>query len=184
MLTFLSCSRSSPLITLLAAVLHANGESLVDLGLLSAATSVGTFAGAAVRGQGDGAAGDPTLVYARLGIVGAVALAVFACFRSGRASMVPLARRRPAVRPRDRLEREPRRGDRRTPRIRGGCRRSRRWCSRSAPPSPRSGRGRCSTAYGVHGLLVAAAVLGAISLACAICFRAGSAAPRLSRAPF
>ena len=89
-LTFLLLLAVSPLISLLAAVLHANGRSLVDLGLLSAATSLGTFAGAAYAGRAR-PHGDASALYARLGLVGAIALASFALLPVGFASAVPLA---------------------------------------------------------------------------------------------
>jgi MFS family permease len=89
-LTFAFVLATSPLFTLLAAVVHAHGDSLADLGLLAAATSLGTFTGAAYAGsrrQSDGA----TMRYARQGIYGAVALAIFALVPLGWWSLVPLA---------------------------------------------------------------------------------------------
>jgi len=89
-LTFAFVLATSPVFTLLAAVVHAQGRTLVDLGLLAAATSVGTFAGAAYAGLRR-PGGDGTLRYAQLGVVGAVALGVFAVVPVGWASTVPLA---------------------------------------------------------------------------------------------
>ena len=57
-----------PLFTLLAALVHAQGRTLVDLGLLAAATSLGTFLGAAYAGLRR-AAGHETLRYAQLGLI-------------------------------------------------------------------------------------------------------------------
>jgi MFS family permease len=88
-LTFTFVLATSPLFTLLAAVVHEEGRTLVDLGLLAAATSLGTFLGAATAGlrrAGD----DVTLRYAKLGLLGAAALAVFACVPVGWMSLVPL----------------------------------------------------------------------------------------------
>ena len=90
LLTFVLMLATSPLITLLAAVVHARGESLIDLGLLSAATSLGTFAGAAYAGARR-PPDDPSGRYARLGLLAAFALALFAMLPLGVESMAPLA---------------------------------------------------------------------------------------------
>jgi predicted MFS family arabinose efflux permease len=89
-LTFMFVLATSPLFTLLAAVVHAQGKSLVDLGLLAASTSLGTFGGAAYAGLRQ-RSGDAALRYARQGVIGAVALAVFAVAPIGWASLAPLA---------------------------------------------------------------------------------------------
>jgi MFS family permease len=89
-LTFAFVLATSPLFTLLAAVVHAQGRTLVDLGVLAAATSLGTFGGAAYAGIRN-AAGHEPLRYAQLGFVGAGALAVFAVVPVGVASLAPLA---------------------------------------------------------------------------------------------
>jgi hypothetical protein len=81
---------TSPLFTLLAAVVHEQGRTLVDLGVLAAATSLGTFVGAAYAGLRR-AAGHEPLRYAQLGVLGAAALAVFAVVPIGVASLAPLA---------------------------------------------------------------------------------------------
>jgi hypothetical protein len=73
----------------LAAVVHAQGRTLVDRGVLAAATSFGTFLGAAYAGMRRAAAHEP-LRYAQLGIVGAAALAAFAVVPVGPASLAPL----------------------------------------------------------------------------------------------
>jgi len=88
-LTFLFVLAASPLFTLLAAVVHAQGRSLVDLGVLAAATSLGTFAGAAYAGLRR-ERGSATLHYAQLGVLGAAALALFAVVPIGWASLGPL----------------------------------------------------------------------------------------------
>jgi MFS family permease len=89
-LTFTFVLATSPLFTLLAAVVHAQGRTLVDLGLLAAATSLGTFLGAATAGLRPAGA-DVTLRYAKLGLLGAAALAVFAYVPVGWMSLAPLA---------------------------------------------------------------------------------------------
>ena len=89
-LTFTFVLASSPLFTLLAAVVHEQGRTLVDLGLLAAATSLGTFLGAAYAGMRRAGA-DGTLRYAQLGMLGAVALGVFAVVPVGWWSLAPLA---------------------------------------------------------------------------------------------
>ena len=88
-LTFAFLFATSPLITLLAAVVHAQGKSLVDLGILGAATSLGTFGGAAYAGA-HLEAGAATFRYAWQGVAGACALAVFALAPVGWASLAPL----------------------------------------------------------------------------------------------
>jgi MFS family permease len=89
-LTLLLTLATSPVITLLAAVVHEQGESLVDLGLLSAAATVGTFAGAAYAGASRPKL-DPGELYAWLGVFAALALAAFALLPVGYVSMAPLA---------------------------------------------------------------------------------------------
>jgi MFS family permease len=89
-LTFVFVLATSPLFTLLAAVVHEEGRTLVDLGVLAAATSLGTFAGAAYAGLRRAAGHEPRH-YAQLGLVGAAALAVFALVPVGWESLAPLA---------------------------------------------------------------------------------------------
>lgn len=89
-LTFGFVLATSPVFTLLAAVVHAQGRSLVDLGLLAAATSSGTFLGAAYAGMRPVGA-DETRRYALFGVAGAGALALFALAPLGRLSLAPLA---------------------------------------------------------------------------------------------
>jgi MFS family permease len=88
-LTFLFVLGTSPLFSLLAAVVHAEGRSLVDLGVLAAATSLGTFLGAGYAGARP-PGGDVPLRYAQLGLVGAAALAAFALEPVSRLALVPL----------------------------------------------------------------------------------------------
>ena len=88
LLTFALVLATSPLFTLLAAVVHGEGRTLVDLGLLAASTSLGTFVGVCYAGVNSAA--DPPRHYAQLGLVAAAALAVFALVPVGWPSVVPL----------------------------------------------------------------------------------------------
>jgi hypothetical protein len=89
LLTFVTSLIVSPAIGLLAAIVHAAGGSVVDLGLLAASTSLGALVGAAFAGmRGEGA--NPTRRFAILGLVSAAALALFAFLPVGLISMVPL----------------------------------------------------------------------------------------------
>jgi predicted MFS family arabinose efflux permease len=90
LLTFVTITAVSPAIGLLAAIVHNEGGSIVDLGLLAASTSLGAFAGAAFAGMRSAGA-NPTRSYAVLGLVSAAALAVFAFVPVGLISMAPLA---------------------------------------------------------------------------------------------
>jgi MFS family permease len=90
LLTFVTIMAVGPVIGLLAAIVHGENGSIVDLGLLAASTSLGAFVGAAfagVRSAGD----EPTRRYAILGLVSAAAVALFALLPVGFISMVPLA---------------------------------------------------------------------------------------------
>jgi MFS family permease len=89
LLTFITITAVSPVIGLLAAIVHGAGGSIVVLGLLAASTSLGAFAGAAlagIRSAGD----NPTRLYAILGLVSAAALAIFALLPVGLLSIAPL----------------------------------------------------------------------------------------------
>jgi MFS family permease len=90
LLTFVTITIAGPVFGLLAAIVHAAGGSVVDLGLLAASSSLGAFAGAAFAGVRSAGA-NPTRSYAVLGLVSAAALAVFAFLPVGLISMVPLA---------------------------------------------------------------------------------------------
>jgi predicted MFS family arabinose efflux permease len=90
LLTFATIVALSPAIGLLAAIVHAEDGSIVDLGLLATASSLGAFVGAGFAGahnEGD----DPVRRYALLAIIAAVALALFAYLPVGIASLAPLA---------------------------------------------------------------------------------------------
>jgi predicted MFS family arabinose efflux permease len=81
---------TGPTIGLLPAIVHAEDGSIVDLGLLAAATSLGAFVGAGFAGARS--AGDnPTRRYALLGLASAAAMALFASLPVGFISMAPLA---------------------------------------------------------------------------------------------
>jgi predicted MFS family arabinose efflux permease len=90
LLTFVSIMIIGPVFGLLAAIVHAAGGSIVDLGLLAASSSLGAFAGAAFAGVRS-AGHDPTRRYAILGLVSSAAVALFALLPVGPISIVPLA---------------------------------------------------------------------------------------------
>jgi len=90
LLTFVTIMIVGPAIGLLPAIVHNEGGSIVDLGLLAASTSLGAFAGAAYAGMRS-AGTNPTRLYAILGLVSAAAVAVFVYLPVGLMSMVPLA---------------------------------------------------------------------------------------------
>ncbi|HSR35404.1 MAG TPA: MFS transporter [Anaerolineae bacterium] len=90
LLTFVTVTIVGPAIGLLAAIVHAAGGSVIDLGLLAASSSLGAFAGAAYAGMRS-AGTNPTRRYAVLGLVSAAAVAVFVYLPVGLISMVPLA---------------------------------------------------------------------------------------------
>ena len=90
LLTFVTITAIAPAIGLLAAIVHAEEGSIVDLGLLAASTSVGSFIGAAFAGARSAGA-NPTRRYAILGLVSAAAVALFALVPVGMISIAPLA---------------------------------------------------------------------------------------------
>jgi MFS family permease len=90
LLTFVTILIVGPTIGLLAAIVHAEDGSVVDLGLLSASFSLGAFVGAAFAGVRSAGA-NPTRRYAILGLVSAAAMAVFVYLPVGLISMAPLA---------------------------------------------------------------------------------------------
>ena len=90
LLTFVTIMIVGPAIGLLAAIVHAEDGSIVDLGLLAASTSLGAFVGAAFAGVRSAGA-NPTRRYAILGLVSAAAVALFALLPVGFISMAPLA---------------------------------------------------------------------------------------------
>ncbi len=90
LLTFVTIMIVGPAIGLLAAIVHAEDGSIVDLGLLAASTSLGAFVGAAFAGVRSAGA-NPTRRYAILGLVSAAAVALFALLPVGFTSMAPLA---------------------------------------------------------------------------------------------
>jgi MFS family permease len=90
LVTFVTIMITGPVIGLLAAIVHAEDGSIIDLGLLAAASSLGAFAGAAFAGMRS-AGDDPTRRYAILGLISAAAIAVFVYLPVGLISMAPLA---------------------------------------------------------------------------------------------
>ena len=90
LLTFVTILIIGPAIGLLPAIVHNEGGSIVELGLLAASTSLGALAGAAYAGMRSAGA-NPTRLYAVLGLVSAAALALFAFLPVGLISMAPLA---------------------------------------------------------------------------------------------
>jgi predicted MFS family arabinose efflux permease len=90
LLTFATITIVGPAIGLLAAIVHAEGGSIVDLGLLAASSSLGAFVGAAFAGMRS-AGPDPTRRYAILGLCSAAAVALFALLPVGLISVAPLA---------------------------------------------------------------------------------------------
>ena len=90
LLTFVTILIVGPAIGLLAAIVHAEDGSIVELGLLAASTSLGAFAGAAFAGMRSAGA-NPTRRYAILGLVSAAAVALFAMLPVGFFSTIPLA---------------------------------------------------------------------------------------------
>ncbi|MGD8466304.1 MAG: MFS transporter [Anaerolineae bacterium] len=90
LLTFVTILIVGPVIGLLAAIVHNEGGSIIDLGLLAASTSLGAFAGAAFAGMRS-AGINPTRTYAILGLISALALTIFVYLPVGLISVVPLA---------------------------------------------------------------------------------------------
>ncbi len=90
LLTFVTLVFAFPLIGLLPALVHQAGGSVVGLGLLLAASSVGSLAGAVVagvRGEGD----DPVRAYSLRGVVVAAAATAFALIPTSPLAAIPLA---------------------------------------------------------------------------------------------
>lgn len=90
LLTFATLVAISPSIGLLAAIVHGQEGTIVDLGLLGASFSVGAFLGAGYAGA-RGAGQDPVRRYALLGLLASVALALFALVPVSLVSALPLA---------------------------------------------------------------------------------------------
>ena len=74
--TLLAISLASPATSLLAAIVHERGGSLLQLGLLGGAASVGAFSGAILAGMRS--EGDPSRTYPLFGLLAAAAITVFA----------------------------------------------------------------------------------------------------------
>jgi MFS family permease len=89
LLTLFTVMITSPTLGLLAAIVHAQGGSIISLGLLSATSSVGALLGAVFAGiRSDGA--SPTRRYALYGIMAALAVTLFAILPIGPVTALPL----------------------------------------------------------------------------------------------
>jgi MFS family permease len=76
LLTLIGITVLSPTTSLLAAIVHERGGSILQLGLLGGAASLGALAGAIFAGmKGEG---DPVRAYSVFGLLGAAAVTVFA----------------------------------------------------------------------------------------------------------
>ena len=90
LLTFSIVTFTTPMFGLLAAVVHAQGGTIVNLGLLSAASGLGALIGALTAGwRGEGS--QPVRLYALLGLIAAASLACFAWLPVSYLSALPLA---------------------------------------------------------------------------------------------
>jgi MFS family permease len=90
LLTFATILVGGPIIGLLAAIVEESGGTIIDLGILSAAGSLGALLGAGFAGFRS-AGKRPVRTYALLGLIGAVAIAAFAIIPIGLWSMIPFA---------------------------------------------------------------------------------------------
>jgi MFS family permease len=88
--TFVTIMMVGPVIGLLASIVHVESGSIIDLGMLAASFSFGAVVGAGFAGARS-AGNNPTRRYALLGLISAIALALFACFPADFFAMVPLA---------------------------------------------------------------------------------------------
>ena len=90
LLTFLTATAVFPAFSLLAAVVHKQGGTIVTLGLLGASSSLGAFLGAVYAGsQGEGP--SPVRRYAVYGLGAAAALGLFASRPVSILAVLPLA---------------------------------------------------------------------------------------------
>jgi len=76
LLTLLGITIASPATSLLAAIVHAGGGSILQLGLLGGAAALGALSGAVFAGMR--AEGDPVRTYAIFGWLAALAVTIFA----------------------------------------------------------------------------------------------------------
>lgn len=76
LLTLIGITIVSPATSLLAAIVHERGGSIVQLGLLGGAASLGALSGAILAGMKS--EGDPLRTYSLFGLLAAVAVTVFA----------------------------------------------------------------------------------------------------------
>lgn len=89
LLTLLTTVAVAPVFSLLPAIVHARGGSIVELGLLAAATSAGSLGGAIYAGAHDESQ-HPIRRYTLYGFVAAIALVLFALVPAGLLSFPPL----------------------------------------------------------------------------------------------
>jgi predicted MFS family arabinose efflux permease len=90
LLTFSTVTLTVPRTGLLAAIVHAQGGTIVNLGMLGAASGLGAMIGALAAGWRGGGI-HMLRLYAFLGLVAAAALATFAWLPVSYLSMLPLA---------------------------------------------------------------------------------------------
>jgi hypothetical protein len=90
LITFVTILIVGPTIGLLAAIVHTEEGSIVQLGILAASTSLGAFSGAAYAGIRS-AGSQPTRRYAILGLISAASVTIFAVLPIGMLSILPLA---------------------------------------------------------------------------------------------
>lgn len=90
LLTFVTVALAGPAYSLLAAIVHQQGGSIVGLGVLAAAGSLGTVAGATVAGM-RAESDNPTRQYALFALFAAVALGLFALLPIGYITPVALS---------------------------------------------------------------------------------------------
>jgi predicted MFS family arabinose efflux permease len=89
LVTFVFITAVSPITALLAAIVHARGGSVVELGMLGAGGSLGALIGAGVAGARS--EGNPLRTYAVFGILAAGMMALFIFFPSGWVGLGALA---------------------------------------------------------------------------------------------
>ncbi len=90
LLTFATIALAGPIVAVLPAIVQAVGGSIVDLGVLAAGMNLGGLGGAAFAGtHSEGA--SATRLYALMGLVAALAVALFVWLPTGIAQFVALA---------------------------------------------------------------------------------------------
>ncbi len=90
LLTFATIALAGPLVAVLPAIVHAGGGSIVELGVLGAGMSLGSLGGALLAGtRPEGA--SATRLYALMGLVAALAVALFVGLPTGFVQFASLA---------------------------------------------------------------------------------------------